>query len=259
MKKLLGILVLGLLLSGNAYAYDKTHIIGDSLNTDCDIITSKDPTNFRNISFIKEKEIKGWDRRKEKSSGWKISSFKAFIFKATFDEGRTINIRVNSEFETKVKAEKQALKYGKMVGQLPSFLRTKNLKTITIHKGTRLFGGGNKDVLIHTGQAATYEDCVEEVILHESGHATLDWAWGGSVKSSKWKKAAKADNKFISRYAKKNPNREDIAETVKWWIGIRCKKDKISESLYRKILEGLPNRLKYLDEQNYDMRPLVCD
>ena len=256
MKKLLGILVLGLLVSFNVEA--ASYLFKDNLYTDCDIITKKDPTTFQNISFVKEKKIKGWDKRKAKASGWKESLFKVFIFKATFEKSREINIRVNTEFETKDKAEEQAIKYGKMVGQLPNFLRTKNLKTITIHKGNHLWAGGNKDIAIYTeGYSPDWISCEEEVMIHEGGHASLDWAYGGSVKSSKWKKAAKADNKFISKYAKDFPKTEDVAETIIWWVGVRCKTDRISESNYKKILEAIPNRLKYLDEQNYDTYPLV--
>ena len=142
-----------------------------------------------------------------------------------------------------------------MVGQLPNFLR-KNLKTITVHKGNYDWGGGNKDILIHIDK--NYGVCEEEVMMHESGHTSLDWNMGGSVKSSKWKKAAKADNKFISKYAKEYTEREDVAETINWWIAVRCKPGTISESNYKKILDGIPNRLKYLDEQNYDTYPLVC-
>ena len=95
-------------------------------------------------------------------------------------------------------------------------------------------------------------------MIHESGHVSLDWTWGGSVISFKWKKAAKADNKFISKYAKQYPGREDVAETINWWIAVRCKPDTISKSNYKKILETIPNRLKYLDNQNYDTFPLTC-
>ena len=37
-------------------------------------------------------------------------------------------------------------------------------------------------------------------MVHEGGHVSLDWAYGGSVKSSKWKKAAKASG--VGRLAK---------------------------------------------------------
>lgn len=253
-------MVLSLLLSGSAYAYDKKGIIvGDDLYTDCDIITKKDPTTFKSIEFIKKKKIKGWDVRKRTSSGWKESSFKAFIFIVNFEKGHEIRIRVNAEFENKDKAEKQALKYAKMVGQLPYFLRTKNLKTITIHKGNKNWGGGNNDINLYTDSHPKWQNCLEEIMIHEGGHVSLDWKWGGSVKASKWNKAAKADGKFISRYARKNPKREDVAETINWWIAVKCKKDRISESIYKRILKGIPNRIKYLDEQNYDMFPLVCN
>ena len=33
---------------------------------------------------------------------------------------------------------------------------------------------------------------------------------------------------------------------------------KTSKSAYKKITEGIPNRLKYLDEQNYNAYPMVC-
>ena len=139
-------MVLGLLVTFNVEA--ASYLFKDNIYTDCNILTKKDPTAFQNISFKEEKKIKWWDRREAKSSGWKQSSFKAFIFKAKFEKGKDVTIRVNSEFKTKEKAEEQALKYGKMAGQLPNFLR-QNLKTITVHKGNKDWGGGNKDILIH--------------------------------------------------------------------------------------------------------------
>ena len=254
MKKLLGVIVLGLLLGGNAYA--DGYLFQDALFTDGDIITEKDPTTFENIVFIKKKRIKWWDRR----NGIKQKSFKAFIFKAKFLKGRRdIIIRVNVEFETKSKAEEQAVKYAKIIGQLPTFLRTKNLKTLTIHKGNKKWGGGNNDILIHTDHyVGRLKEYIEEVAIHEAAHTSLDPQWNGSIMRSKWNKASKKDNKFVSPYAKKFPNREDIAESINWWIAVRCKSDRISKLDYKKINEGIPNRLTYLDKQNYETYPLAC-
>ena len=121
------------------------------------------------------------------------------------------------------------------------------------------WGGGNNDILIHTDYyTGNFLKCVEEVMMHEAGHTSLDPTWGGSVKKNPWKKAAKADDKFISQYAKDFPEREDVAETIQAWIAARCKSDRISKSTYKKITKGIPNRLKYLDEQNYDLYPMVC-
>jgi len=224
-----------------------------------DIIIEKDPTTFQNIVFVKKKTIKWWDRRG--ASGPKAArqiTFKVFVFKATFLKGiRDITIRVNAEFETENKAKEQAIKYAKLIGQLPNFLRTKNLKTLTIHKGYEEWGGGNNDMLIYTDMYQ-WGEFTEEVAIHEAAHTTLDPQWHGSIKRSKWNKAMKADNKFFSPYAKKFPSREDIAETINWWIAVRCKSDRISKLTYEKIILGIPNRLKYLDEQNYDTYPLVC-
>ena len=71
-----------------------------SIFEDCDILTKKDPTSFQNISFVKETKITFWDGRKQTSSGWNQSTFKVFVFKATFKKGKDVSIRVNSEFKT---------------------------------------------------------------------------------------------------------------------------------------------------------------
>ena len=57
MKKILFILILGLLISDNAYA-NKSYVLDDNLFTDCDILTKKDPTSFEKISFVEDKKNK---------------------------------------------------------------------------------------------------------------------------------------------------------------------------------------------------------
>ena len=50
-----------------------------------------------------------------------------------------------------------------MVGQTPNFLRT-NLKTVTIHKGNKPWGGGSFDILIHISDEGAKGKCGEEVM-----------------------------------------------------------------------------------------------
>ena len=56
------------------------------------------------------------------------------MFNATFENSKDILINVNDEFKTDKKAKKQAIKWAKIYGQMPNFLK-KNVKEITIHKG----------------------------------------------------------------------------------------------------------------------------
>ena len=91
--------------------------------------------------------------------------------------------------------------------------------------------------------------------MHEGAHSSLD---AYHANDPDWLLAQRLDCNFISDYAKEYPLREDIAETINWWIAARCKVDRISKSNYKKIIKAIPNRLKYLDEQNYDTYPLVC-
>ena len=253
MKRILIILITLLWTSSGVAG---SYLFKDNLWTNCEIITDKDSTILQNLLFVEEKVIKFWDRRKENmSGGWQMTNFKAYIFRAVMKENEDIIVRVNAEYKNKDDARIQALKYSTMIGQLPNFLRS-NIKTVTIHKGNKDWGGGNNDILIHTGHKI--DNCGEEIMLHEGGHVSLDWQFGGLVDSKLWKKAAKADGIYISKYAKRFSKREDVAETISWWIGVRCFPKRINPSNYQKILETIPHRLEYLDKQNFDTYPLSC-
>ncbi|MDC2993423.1 hypothetical protein OAZ25_01065 [Candidatus Pelagibacter sp.] len=235
---------------------------GGSEWKDGDIINKKDPSNFINLSFVEKKKVLGYDKRtlsnKYTKDGWGKSSFTVFVFNASFENSKDILINVNDEFKTNKKAKKQAIKWAKIYGQMPKFLK-KNVKEIFIHKGKVGWAGGQGTIVIHTDYLTNEnKKYAEELMFHELTHASLDWWWGGSVNEEKWLNAVSTDKYYISEYAWKLPGNEDLAETVLWWYASRCKVDRISKKNNEKVNKFLTNRFKYLDEQNYDTHPSNC-
>ena len=218
-----------------------------------DLINSTDPTTFQELIYVGKDHREMYDRRK----GGRWLNKEAFLFNAIYEE-RTIEIQVNPEFKNSDNAFKEALFYSTAIGRLPNFLLT-NVKTVWIHKGNKGWGGGNENLLIHTGRSKEYisKDIVEETFIHEAAHTSLDWDWDGIINKTKWQIAKRKDKEYISNYAKKFPRREDVAESVLPWIAVRYRLDRISKEHSEKILKTIPNRLKFFDEQNFDMYPLV--
>ena len=235
---------------------------GGSEWKDGDIINKKDPSNFIKLSFVEKKKVMGYDKRtlsnKYTKDGWGKSSFTVFVFNASFENSKDILINVNDEFKTNKKAKKQAIKWAKIYGQMPNFLK-KNVKEITIHKGKAGWAGGQGTIVIHTDYLTNEnKKYAEELMFHELTHASLDWWWGGSVNEKKWLNAVSTDKYYISEYAWELPGNEDLAETVLWWYASRCKVDRISKKNNEKINKFLTNRFKYLDDQNYETYPSNC-
>jgi len=48
-----------------------------------------------------------------------------------------------------------------------------------------------------------------------------------------------------------------VAESILIWIAVRYRSDRISKENNEIVLNTIPNRLKFFDEQNFDMYPLV--
>ena len=214
-----------------------------------DAINSTDPTAFQEIVYVGQDNRTMFDRRK---NDWIKNN--AYLFNASYDDGLTIEIQVNSEFKDN-KASEYASQYAKVIGQLPTALR-KDVQTVWIHKGDKPFGGGNQNLLIHIIQGEKYisEGILEETLVHEACHTSLDLDHGNA---QGWRAAQKVYDEFISAYAKDYPKREDIAESFLTWLVVRHLSDRVSESHVKKILKAIPNRIKYFDEQEFDMYPIV--
>jgi len=110
-----------------------------------------------------------FDRR---VNGWITA--RAYLFDAQFDDGLDIEIQVNPEFSAAA-AVAEASKYAESIGRLPTLLRA-GVETVWIHRGRKLFGGGNKNILIHLQMAEEYmrDGFLEEALMHEGVHSSLD-------------------------------------------------------------------------------------
>lgn len=224
--------------------------IQGTLFVDPDIVTSEDPSIFVGVSYAGRDNRSMFDRR---VADW--VEHEAFLFNATYEDGFEVEIQVNPEFETEAAAMVEAERYGWLIGQMPRVLRGPDFQTVWIHRGNEDWGGGNNNILIHTERAAEYENqgLLEEVLLHEGTHTSLD---SHHKDSAGWLAAQVADQDFISAYARDFPNRDDLAESFPMWFAVRFRADRISARLATTIRVRIPNRLEYLDAQDFDMAPV---
>jgi len=216
---------------------------------DPDIITAEDPTSFESLTPAGQASRVMFDRRLD---GW--ITVDAYLFNVTFDDGLVTEVQVNPEFKTSALAQVQAEKYAIEIGRLPTSLR-KDVETVWIHQGIQPFGGGNNNILIHIGQSDLYESdgILEETLVHEASHTSLD---ATHANAPGWVNAQEEDQTFISTYARDYPTREDIAETFLMYLAVKHRSDRISGSLKETITNTIPHRIKYLDNQTWNLYPL---
>jgi len=223
----------------------------DTTNISKDIIIASDPSSFKELSDGGDSVRKVFDRR---TSAW--AETKVWLFKVVYaDRAEPTEVRVNKEFSDVTKARSLALKYAKVVGQLPACLRT-DVQTITIHDGKKPCGGGNHGILIHVQQAEMRESdgFLEEVLFHECTHTSLD-AVHASAKG--WIDAQKADGGFISTNGAEHPMREDVAGSFLCYFAVKYRQGRISGDLVSKITKAMPARMAYFESQKLDFRPCV--
>lgn len=222
---------------------------GGTIFLDPDIITSEDSSTFLRVQYLGTATRSMYDRRKNA-----FVLLKPHLFRATFNDSRSIEVQVNPEFGTVRRSRNHAVKYAKVIGRLPRILRA-DVETVWIHKGNQPFGGGNNNLLIHTGQSVSYErdGILEETLVHEASHTSLDARHSAS---SGWLAAQKSDPDFISTYARDNPTREDIAESFLPWLALRYRPDRIDSALASMIEATIPARISYFDAQDFVVKPV---
>jgi hypothetical protein len=219
-----------------------------------DIITSSDPSLFSEIEYKGTGQRQMYDRR----NGGAWINIEPYLFDTSFSDGLETEIQINPEF-TLDEATVEANKYAFLIGQLPTALR-KDVQTMWIHKGEEAYGGGNYNLLVHTGMTEYYENfdtgIVEETLIHEATHTSLDAYHypDRETNGENWIEAVENDSGcYISTYARDNQYREDIAELMPLYVAVRYFPERISDDLRDKILSCAYNRIKYFDSLGLDM------
>ena len=142
-----------------------------------DIINKSDPTTYKGIELIKKEKIKTSDGRLGDHSNKYEATF--YLFEAKYQYSNNIKIWVNSEFKTSEKIVEIALRYSKMLGQIPDYFRSE-LKWVVIHgpwvdkaKCTcAWYAFRNEGFYIHTEMIPNQQE--EEILIHELAHVTID-------------------------------------------------------------------------------------
>ncbi|MCB1340540.1 MAG: hypothetical protein KDK24_05645 [Pseudooceanicola sp.] len=180
---------------------------GSTADTVFDIIRTDDPTAFVCLSYEGRTTRQMWDKRIDGESDLNV-----FLFQAHFSDGPPVDIILNPEFGSEGEARAEAMRYVRGLGQLPLVFR-QGIRQFGVHKGDKGFHGGpGKIFMYHDRATRRIEQAhLEESILHESVHASLDRDWR---QSPQWRAAQAKDPGFLTRYAAEHPEGEDLAETA---------------------------------------------
>ncbi len=168
----------------------------------------------------------------------------AHVFEARFGANTVVEVQVNREFSQR-DAARESRFYATTIGRLPAFL-FRDLRTVWIHRGDFDLGGGNDNLLIHSerGAANARQGVLEEILLHEATHTSFERDHSAAPR---WREAQRADGASISTYARDNPDREDVAETVPLYLAQRFRSERLSPAVVATIRATMPARIAYLD------------
>jgi len=150
-------------------------------------------------------------------------------------------------------SRKEATHYAKMllgpVGKLPMLMR-KKLAHIVILKGNESAFAEDKGhffSIYSENIDIRYENNdLEETVFHESVYATLDEIYAGS---EVWLSAQRSDNGFITNYAERNPNKEDLAESALFAYTYLKFPDRLPAYVITWMENMMPNRLEFLRDK----------
>jgi hypothetical protein len=252
MKSLPSALLVLLVTFTRASAGDGPPYPSSVVGTDFDFITESDPDTFARL----EDKGQGPAEMPDKSDRSAPLVQQAFLFVAHFNDGTRVNLAIDRDFETPDGARQEALRYTSRLGKLPTALR-RGVDRVVVHKG-----GENVTAFSDIGLIVLYSDNatkrigthdLEETVFHESVHAAWDKA---HASSAEWKDAQNKDGGFVTGYASKNPQGEDLAESALFAYTLIHHPDRIPKEETEKIARAIPNRIAFVEKLLPKGKPL---
>lgn len=222
------------------------------VGTDFDFITQSDPDTFVRM----EDKGQGMAEMPDKSDRTAGLMQPAFLFVAHFSDGTRVNLAIDADFQTQDSARTEALRYAPRLGKLPTALR-RGVDRVVVHKG-----GENVTAFSDVGLIVLYSDNatkrigtndLEETVFHESVHAAWDKTHAASAE---WQDAQKKDGLYLTDYARKNPQGEDLAESALFAYTLLHHPDRIPKEEGARIARIIPNRIAFVEKLLPKDKPL---
>jgi len=222
------------------------------VGTDFDFITESDPDTFGRL----EDKGQGPAEMPDKSDRSAPLVQEAFLFVAHFNDGTRVRLAIDADFKTQDSARQEALRYTPRLGKLPTALR-RGVERVVIHKG-----GENVTAFSDVGLIVLYADNatkrigthdLEETVFHESVHAAWDKT---HAKSAEWQDAQKKDGGYVTDYARKLPQGEDLAESALFAYALLHHPDRIPKEEAARIARLIPNRIAFVEKLLPKDKPL---
>lgn len=170
----------------------------------------------------------------------------AHLFDSSYSDGTSVALMISADFKTADEARQEALRYTARLGKLPTALR-QGVRRVVVHKGgrdTTAFSDVGLIVLYSenaTKRISTHD--LEETVFHESVHAAWDKAHAASPE---WREAQKKDGRFVTAYARENPDGEDLAESALFAYTLLHHPERIPKAEAEKIRQAIPARIDYV-------------
>lgn len=249
-------------LPAAAAAAQSTTVLPQTVWLYNNIIDSSDPSSFRTVTYEGQGVREFYDRDSDR---WLMLN--VYLFDVQFD-GRRTEFQVHEEYGSRTAARQQVDAYAAVLGRLPRVLLSnakeveisitaKTSSTTSLDPGEPVVQASQSGIFhIYTERAeeVARDGFLEEVLIHEGGHVSLDSA---HARSPGWRAAQQADETFITPFAREHSEREDIAESIWAYFVVNYRPERISTSNHDAIRDGIPNRLAYFDKQQFDMSPYI--
>jgi hypothetical protein len=212
------------------------------VSNDLEFIATSDDSAFACLSFEGRREAEMPDKRTDS-----LMVKDAFIFTANYTDGTTVGLWAHAKFKSEKKALQSVEPVAEAVGKLPKFMRS-TLDHVVIHRGDETAFGESEGhfFVLYSANIKTRirNHDLEETVFHESVHATLDSKY---VRSKEWLAAQKADGDFITKYAKRLPKKEDMAESALFAWTMIMHPGRLPANVEARAREIMPNRLAFLE------------
>jgi len=212
------------------------------VSNDHEFIATSDESAFACLVFEGRRTAEMPDKRSDQ-----LMAKKTFIFTAHYTDGTSVGLWAHPKFKTEAKALESVAPAAEAVGKLPTFMR-RALDHVVIHRGDETaFGEGEGHFFVLYSEnikTRIRNHDLEETVFHQSVHATLDSKY---VRSKEWLAAQKADGDFITKYAKRLPKKEDMAESALFAWTMIMHPGRLPANVEARAREIMPNRLAFLE------------